>query len=282
LLALAISLASAASWGISDFLGGQQTRRLPVLGVLAVSQPAGLVLIALLIALTGADSISAGKLGIAFVAGAASLGGLAAFYSAMAMGTVSVVAPIAALGVVVPVAVGLAGGDSPAAIQLAGLVPAIAGVVILGYEEQPDQGASARASRLSIGLAILAGLGFGIFFTGVDAAAADRPGWAILAVRVGGVATVLVALLVARPRLEGVAAAWPVLLVIGAFDVLANALFAVASTKGALPVVAVGGSMYPAFTVALARGVLGERLATLQWTGVALALGGVALIAAGS
>jgi drug/metabolite transporter (DMT)-like permease len=279
---LIYSLASAASWGISDFLGGLQTRRLPVLGVLAVSQPAGLVLIALLIVLTGADSISAGKLGIAFLAGAASLGGLAAFYSAMAMGTVSVVAPSAALGVVVPVAVGLIEGESPAPIQLAGLIPAVAGVVVLSYEEQPEEPESARAARLSIVLAILAGLGFGIFFTGLDAAAADRPGWAILAVRVGGVVTVLLALLVTRPRLEGVAAAWPVLLVIGGFDVLANGLFAIASTKGVLPVVAVGGSMYPAFTVALAHAVLGERLVVLQWAGVVLALAGVAMIAAGS
>jgi drug/metabolite transporter (DMT)-like permease len=73
----------------------------------------------------------------------------------------------------------------------------------------------------------------------------------------------------------------PVLLVIGLFDVLANALFAVASTKGVLPVVAVGGSMYPAFTVALAHGVLGERLAPIQWAGVLLALVGVGMIAAG-
>lgn len=282
MVALLISLASAASWGVSDFLGGQQTRRLPVLGVLAVSQPAGLVLVALLIVLTGADPISAGKLGIAFLAGVASLGGLAAFYTAMAMGTVSVVAPIAALGVVVPVAIGLAEGESPAAIQLAGLVPAIVGVVVLSSEEQPDQAESARAARLSIVLAIVAGLGFGIFFAGLDAAAAERPGWAILAVRCGGVATVLLALLATRPRLDGVAAAWPVLLVIGGFDVLANGLFAVASTKGVLPVVAVGASMYPAITVALAHAVLGERLATLQWAGVLLALGGVVMIAAGS
>lgn len=253
-----------------------------MLAVLAISQPAGLVLIALLIALTGADSISAGKLAIAFLAGAASLGGLAAFYSAMAMGTVSVVAPIAALGVVVPVVFGLAQGESPAAIQLAGLVPAIAGVVVLTYEGRPEHGETATASRLSIGLAIVAGLGFGIFFIGLDAAAADRPGWAILAVRVGGVTTVLVALLLARPRFDGVSAAWPVLIVIGAFDVLANALFAIASTKGLLPVVAVGSSMYPAFTVALAHAVLGERLATLQWMGVVLALAGVVMIAAGS
>jgi drug/metabolite transporter (DMT)-like permease len=155
----------------------------------------------------------------------------------------------------------------------------MAGVAILAYEEHPEHAAVARRS---IVLAIIAGLGFGIFFTGVDVAAADRPGWAIFAVRVGGVATVAAALLVARPNLAGVRAAIPVLLTIGFFDVLANALFAVASTKGLLPVVAVGGSMYPAFTVALAHGVLGERLARLQWAGVLLALTGVAMIAAGS
>jgi drug/metabolite transporter (DMT)-like permease len=278
LLALAISLASAASWGVSDFLGGLQSRRLPVLGVLAVSQPAGLLLIAVFIPVFGADPIPASKLGIAFLAGAASLGGLAAFYAAMAMGTVSVVAPIASLGVVVPVAFGLAQGDVPGTVQLAGLVVAIAGVVILGYEENP---AHAGVARRSIVLAILAGLGFGVFFTALDAASPDRPGWAILAVRLGGVAAVAVALLVSRPNLDGVWAATPVLVAIGAFDILANGLFAVASTKGILPVVAVGGSMYPAFTIALAHGVLGERLASIQWTGVVLALVGVGMIAAG-
>jgi drug/metabolite transporter (DMT)-like permease len=276
---LIISLASAFSWGVSDFLGGLTSRRLPVLAVLAVSQPAGLVLIGILILLFGADPISADKLVIAALAGAASLGGLWAFYAAMAMGTVSVVAPIASLGVVVPVAVGLARGDAPATIQLLGLAPAIAGVVILSYEEHPEH---AGIARRSIVLAILAGLGFGIFFTGLDLAAADRPGWSVLAVRVGGVATVAIALFISRPRLTTVSGSIPVLLTIGIFDVLANALFAVASTKGVLPVVAVGGSMYPAFTIALAHGVLGERLARIQWAGVALALAGVAMIAAGT
>jgi drug/metabolite transporter (DMT)-like permease len=88
-------------------------------------------------------------------------------------------------------------------------------------------------------------------------------------------------MLVSRPNLDGVRAAVPVLVLIGVFDILANALFAVASTKGILPVVAVGGSMYPAFTIALAHGVLGERLASIQWTGVVLALAGVGMIAAG-
>ena len=110
---LIISLASAFSWGVSDFLGGLTSRRMPVLGVLAVSQPAGLVMIGILILLFGADPISSDKIAIAALAGAASLGGLWAFYAAMAMGTVSVVAPTASLGVVVPVAVGLARGTPP-------------------------------------------------------------------------------------------------------------------------------------------------------------------------
>ena len=280
---LIISLASAFSWGVSDFLGGLQSRKLPVLAVLAVSQPAGLILILITIPVFGADPIGADKLALAFGAGAASLGGLGAFYAAMAMGTVSVVAPIAALGVVVPVIVGLVQGEEPAAIQLAGLVAAIAGVVILSYEEHPEeQPEKAGAARRAILLAIVAGLGFGIFFSALDAASPDRPGWAILAVRVGGVATVGAALLFSRPRMSGVSAAIPVLVTIGFFDVLANALFAVASTKGILPVVAVGGSMYPAFTIALAHGVLGERLARIQWGGVLLALTGVAMIAAGT
>jgi drug/metabolite transporter (DMT)-like permease len=278
-LALAISLGSALSWGVSDFLGGLQSRRLPVLGVLAVSQPAGLILIAVLIAIFGADPISGGNFLLAALAGAASLFGLWAFYAAMAMGTVSVVAPIASLGVVVPVIVGLARGDTPAAIQLIGLVPAIAGVAILGYEEDPDH---AGVARRAIALAIVAGIGFGIFFSALAIASPDRPGWAILAVRVGGVATVAIALLISRPRLTAVSGAIPVLLVIGFFDILANGLFAVASTKGVLPVVAVGGSMYPAFTIALAHGVLGERLARIQWAGVVLALLGVGMIAAGT
>ena len=281
MLGFALSLASAFSWGISDFLGGQQSRRISVLGVLAVSQPAGLVLIALLLPLTGADPLPADKLAIAFLAGAASLGGLAAFYAAMAMGTVSVVSPIAALGVVVPVAVGLVRGEEPGVIQVVGLVAATAGVVVLSYEE--DRGPENRATaRRSILLAIVAGLGFGFFFAGLDISSPDRPGWAVLTVRLGGVTAVALALLVVRPSFEGVGRAMPVLLAIGVFDVLANGLFAVASTVGILPVVAVGGSMYPAFTVALAHGVLGERLRALQWSGVALALFGVALIAAGS
>ena len=251
---------------------------MPALSVLAVTQPAGLVF-ALVFAGFYADPLGADKLAIAAIAGAAGLGGLAAFYIAMAMGTMSIVAPVAALGVVVPVAVGLARGEEPGPIQLVGLVIAVIGVVVLSYEEDPKRGAVARRS---IALAALSALGFGIFFTGLDLAATDRPGWAVVAARVGGVAAVAVAVIAVRPTLRPVVAALPLLVVIGGFDILANALFAIASTIGLLPLVAVGGSTYPAFTIALAHIVLGERLNRPQRLGVALAVVGVALIAGGS
>jgi drug/metabolite transporter (DMT)-like permease len=266
---------------VSDFLGGLQSRRLPVLAVLAVTQPAGLVIALAVVAVIGADSLSAGKLALAFGGGAAGMAALAAFYTALAMGTMSVVAPIAAMGVVVPVAYGLALGEQPGAIQLAGLAVAVAGVVILSYEED-ERADGAPVARRSIMLALLAALGFGAFFTLLDVAAADRPGWAITSARLGGVVAVAAALPIVRPSLRGIPGSFGVLFAVGFFDIAANTLFAVASTMGLLPVVAVGGSMYPAFTIALAHLVLGERLSRAQRAGVIAALAGVVLIAGAS
>ena len=104
----------------------------------------------------------------------------------------------------------------------------------------------------------------------------------IAAEGVGGVAGLAVALAAVRPPLRPVKPALPALCAMGIFDVAANFLFALASTKGLLALVAVGGSMYPAFTVALAHLVLGERLARFQQAGVAFALAGMVLIAAAS
>ncbi|MGH2924246.1 MAG: EamA family transporter [Solirubrobacterales bacterium] len=272
---------SGLSWGVSDFLGGLQSRRMPVLAVLAVTQPAGLVIALAVVAVIGADPIPAGMLALAFAGGAAGMAALAAFYTALAMGTMSVVAPIAAMGVVVPVAYGLAQGEQPGAIQLAGLAVAVAGVVVLGYEED-ERGPAAPVARRAIVLALLSALGFGAFFTLLDVAAADRPGWAVASARLGGVVAVAGAVIAARPSLRGIPASLGILVAVGFFDIAANSLFAVASTIGLLPVVAVGGSMYPAFTIALAHLVLGERLSRAQRIGVVLALAGVALIAGGS
>jgi len=204
---------------------------------------------------------------------------LGAFYRAMALGSMSVVATIGALGVLVPVTAGFIQGDRPAAIQGAGAVAGIVGVVLVAREPDPEWRA---AGRVSIGLAALAALGFGAFFLGLDAASGPQPAWTIVAARVGGVATLLIVAAYARPSLRIDRALMPALLTIGCFDVLANSLFALATNHGLLSLVSVAGSLYSAVTVLLARVVLGERLARPQRVGVLVALAGVALIAAGT
>ncbi len=152
-------------------------------------------------------------------------------------------------------------------------------MVLVAREPDPEWRAAGRAA---VGLAALAALGFGLFFLGLDAASGARPTWTIVAARLGGVATLLVAGAIARPSMQIEPSIYPALLAIGFFDVLANSLFAVATNHGLLSLVAVAGSLYSAVTVLLARFVLGERLARIQLCGVVAALVGVALIAAGS
>jgi drug/metabolite transporter (DMT)-like permease len=250
-----------------------------VLAVLAITQPVGLLIALGVVATVGADSLPPDKFAIALIGGALAMGGLGAFYTAMAMGTISIVAPIAALGVVVPVAVGLAHGVAPTVLALIGLVIAIAGGVVLGYEEDSDH---SGVSRRAIGLALISAIAFGTFFTLLDIASVDRPGWTVVSARAGGVLVVAAAVVATRTALGGIPVVLPALLAIGALDITANTLFALASTRGLLPVIAVGGSMYPAFTVALAHLVLGERLRLPQRAGVVLALTGVVMIAVGS
>ncbi|MGH2963857.1 MAG: EamA family transporter [Solirubrobacterales bacterium] len=279
MLGIALGLGSSVAWGVSDFLGGLQSRRISALTVLLVSQPVGLVLALAVAFAFGGDSLSARDAAIAAAAGAAAVLALWAFYRAMALGSVTVVATIGALGVLVPVAAGLVQGDRPAPVQAVGAAAGLVGVVLVAREPDPEWRA---AGRTAVGLAALAALGFGLFFLGIDAASVARPTWTIVAARVGGVATLLVAAAFARPSMRIEQSMLPALLAIGFFDVLANSLFAVATNHALLSLVAVAGSLYSAVTVLLARFVLGERLARVQLCGVVAALTGVALIAAGS
>jgi len=279
MLGIALALASSVAWGVSDFLGGLQARRISALTVLLVSQPVGLVLALAVALLFGGDHLSTNHAAIAFGAGAAVVLALAAFYRAMALGSVSVVATIGALGLLVPVIAGLIQGDRPAPVQMVGAAGGIVGVALVTREPDPEWRA---ATRTSVGLAALAALGFGTFLLALDATSGAQPAWTIVAARAGGVATLAVAASLVRPSLAIGRSIIPVLLVIGCFDVLANSLFALATNHGLLSLVAVAGSLYSAVTVLLARFVLGERLAPIQLAGLASALVGVALIAAGS
>jgi drug/metabolite transporter (DMT)-like permease len=252
---------------------------MPVLTVLLVSQPLGLALV-LAVALAAGGSVPpGGPMAAAIGGGVAGAFALGCFFAAMARGPMSIVAPISSLGAVVPIAIGLARGEQPAALQVAGLMVALTGIALAVREAEHPGAAEIPAG--SVALAALAGMGFGLFFTGLDAAASHDAIWAAAGGRTGGSAAVVLAALAAPAAVQFQRAALPALLAIAVLDTLANVLFAAATREGLLSLVSVAGSLYPVATIVLAHVVLGERLVRLQRAGVGLALGGVVMIAAG-
>jgi drug/metabolite transporter (DMT)-like permease len=195
----------------------------------------------------------------------------------------SIVAPIAATGVALPVIVGLIGGDDPGPIGAAGLALAVVGVVMASRED--DEGAAdAGQQRLSVVLAIVAGLGFGSYFVLAEYASSADVGWALVLSRTSAFPLIAAIALVALRRRDATRpgpAALTALAAIGLLDLGANYCFNYASTIGELSSVAVTSSLYPVTTVMLAAVWLGERVQGVQRFGVVIALTGVVMIAAG-
>ncbi len=274
--AVVLALGAAALWGSADFLGGLSTRRLNVLVVLFWSQLVGLFGVAGWIVVSNAHRPGAALLW-AVGAGLAGALGLGCLYRGMAVGAMGIVAPISATSPIVPLAVSTARGDSPAALQWAGIVLALAGVVIVSREPAHAHGRVAAG----VGLALVAALGFGLFIVGLGEAAQESASFATATARLSSVLVLLLALGWTRtvPRVPR-RLMLPVVAV-GAFDTGANVLLALATTRGSLGIVAVLSSLYPLTTILLARAVLHERLGVSRTAGGLVALAGAGLIMAG-
>ena len=294
-MAAILALLSSALWGSADFAGGLVSRRLRATVVVAVSQSLALVVIVVWVLWLGAEHAPHGYLPWAAAAGVVGPLALVAFYAALASGTMGVVAPIAAAGVVVPVMIGLVGGDRPSPEQDLGIALAILGVVLAsGPELRPAGGEAPEAARVrAVALALVAAVGFGLVLWFVARAGRTSVPMTLLTQRGVSAATMGLVLLLAaarrsaRPpdgeRFETAYARlrWsdlPVLAAIGIADAAANGTFAKASTEGLLAVVSVLGSLYPVATAVLARVVLGERLMRVQIAGVSVALSGIVVI----
>lgn len=271
-----LSLLASLTWGTSDFLGGTAARRIPVVGVVAVSQAIALAGLVVVAAATSAYDAPSAYVGWALLAAVCGVVGLSAFYTALATGTMGVVAPIAATGVVVPVVVGLAQGDRPSTAQAVGVVVAVVGVVLASGPE-----VRGRAGGRPVLLAAVAAVGFGAVIVCVARGAKTDVVMTLLVMRAASVAGLVAVAATGRARIGVASTDLPLLAAVGAGDVGANALFAVASTHGLLSVVSVLSSLYPAVTVLLARTVHSERMTGVQNAGVAAAIAGVVLIASG-
>jgi len=268
-------LGSSVVWGAADFSGGSLTKRLPAFAVTVVSQAVGFV--ALLVAVAVRGHVNTGSLVLGVVAGLGGGAGLAAFYRALSLGTMSVVSPLVACGAVVPFALAVATGERPAVIAAIGAVCALGGAVLASVEER--RSSSADRSRAVV-LAVIAALSLGLFvyFLGLGSREGDALS-ALFGARVGSLGVLLALAGARRAPLRLPRGSLLAVGAVGLADMTANALFAVASGHGLLALVAVLGSLYPVVTVLLAHVLLGERLTPTQKLGIGVALAGVLAIA---
>jgi drug/metabolite transporter (DMT)-like permease len=273
--AAALALAAAASWGVGDFLGGIKSRTLSPFAVLVVAQPIGLAAAAVVVAVRGGGPPGEGVLW-ACLAACFGTTGLIAFYRGMAIGALSIVAPIAGAGAAIPVIWGLLTGDHPSGYQELGFAVALLGVVLASWERRPE----AAALAAGVGWAVVAMLAFGGYYIPMHAASRVDWAWAAFVFRSTSVLLVLAGWLALRPRNAG-RRDLPALAAIGILDTGGNFFFAAAASRGLVSVVSILASLYPVATVLLARAFLQERVQRAQELGIALTLAGIVLVSAG-
>ena len=280
MVAVLLALAAGVSWGVSDFLGGLNSRHVALATVLLVTQCVGLMVLLPLAMLHGAPLLEPAHVGFAIAGSVSGLIGIASLFRGMAVGSVSIVAPISATGAAVPVLFGLLRGEQATAIQSVGIVLALLGIVLASRAPDDESSPSRRlAVGPGVGLAILAAMGFGGFFVLLHEASARDVLWAGVIQRLTGVVIMLALALWLRPSLAAARRRAAALVTSGTLDTAANILYASSSVLGLVSLAAVLASLYPVITVILARFFLQERLSRGQLLGVVCALAGVACIA---
>jgi drug/metabolite transporter (DMT)-like permease len=281
---LVLALAASAAWGSADFLGGRASRGVGALGVATFSKLAGAAGLAVA-CLLAAQVPSAEEAAWALGSGLCGAGALLTLYRALALGPMSLVAPLSACGGAVPVIVALVLGETPGPVTSAGLAVAFAGALLVSRPAKPEA-AVPGMQRVALLSALAAALGIGLALSLLQQAA-QAPGDATIGLAfVAALTTVSVLIAITLVRGGGLRLPerqyLPAVVGCGLLDVTANVLFAQASADGRAAVVAVLGSLYPLMTVLLARAWLGERISGAQAAGVVAAMAGVAAIAAGA
>lgn len=277
LTAVVFGLLASAVWGSGDFSGGLATRRMNVFGVVALSHLIAPPLLIALALLSGEALPDYGDLLWGALAGLAGVVGIAGLYRGLAIGQAGVVAPVSAVvAASIPVLFSAFTRVLPSSAQIVGFALGIVGIALVSGTPR----AAGRPSGLQV--ALIAGVGFGVFFIFLDQIVSDAVLWPLVAARCAS-SLALLALLRARglnwrpPDRATLGLA----LLAGALDISANALFVLATQSGRLDIAAVVSSLYPVATVVLARVLLRERLTRAQYLGIACGLAAVILIAAG-
>lgn len=261
-----LAMVAALFYGLSDFLGGVVSRRTSVwpVGLLACT---GALAGSTLIALFEPGDPSTADVLWGLLAGIGSGSGTAFLYRGLSSGRMGVVAPVSAVGaVLVPLVVGVLGGERPALVGWLGIVLALPGIWFVSREDGPPE--ASDSSGLLDG--VLAGLGFGLLFAALGQVPEEAGYWPLVGTQAVSILAMAAAaiLLGGNPLPRRRVDLWG--LVAGVLASLAVLFFLLATSHGLLSIAAVITSLYPAFTVLLAILVLREHVHRAQAVGLAL------------
>ncbi len=278
MLTALLGVATAALFGSGDFFGGLASRRSPALAVTGVVYVVGAVAFAVLLVVLRPEQVTRADVLWGAASGIAGTVGIISLYAALAIGRMSVVAPItAALSGAGPALFDLATGAQLKPVTLVGLVLALVAVIIVstttGTVEEHGM------PPLAVGLSVLAGASFACSLVALSLTLSPSGFAPLLVARVVGCVIMGVALLVRRREMSLDPGSARMAAAAGLLDASANVTMISAIRIGPLAVAAVVGGLYPVATMLLARIVLGERLKRHQAFGVALALAAVVLTA---
>lgn len=276
-----LALVSAVSYGVSDFVGGLASRRVAALRVVLVSYPIAMVLLAVLASVVGGH-VTGAAVFWGVLCGVSQGLGVWWFYAALGSGPISVVSPLTAVLVAaIPVAVGVALGERPGPVAAAGVVIALAAVVLVSREATDEDVRPHTFTTTVAWLTLGAGVAFGLNFVLIAQAPVEAKLWPLVFARVA--ASLLVVGIAVASRDLRVPTGTPLRLAVVAavLDTVANVATLLAVQASLLSLAGVLMSLYPAATVLLAIIVLRERVTRWQVAGMVAALAAVAMIAAG-
>ena len=275
ILTVVFGLAASLFWGSGDFSGGLASRRDNPFSVVTAAYGFGfvlLVVIALIWREPFPQPIDIVWGGVAGLVGAI---GLIAFYSALSIGRMGIAAPLSAiLTAALPVIFSAFTEGLPSLIQVGGFVLAL---IAVGLISRPER---LKGRPEGLGLALLAGLGFGCFFILISRVSQAATFWPLAVARLISVLFLLTVVGMRRQRVMPGKRVAVLVLLAGGLDALGNAFFVLATHVGRLDVAAILSSLYPAATVILATIVLRERVTRVQALGIFLALTAIPLISA--
>jgi drug/metabolite transporter (DMT)-like permease len=275
---IAFGLASAVAYGMGDFSAGYASRRTPVLVVLLISQFIGLISLLILAVLRNESHLTTSDLLYGSISGIAGVIGLFGLYRGLAIGQMSIVAPITALlATGLPVIFSAATQGLPSALQMAGFMLALPGVWFLSRPQETN--APQKPSAIALLLAFIGGTGFGVFYILLAQVHKDVVFLPLAAARFTSVSLMLILLFVQRGFQRPTRQMLPIICLAGLMDSAGNALFLLSVQSGRLDIASVLASLYPVTTVLLALLLLKEHLSRWQLLGIVMVLMALPLIA---